>query len=61
LEYGSPKKPAIIEAMALHFADNSDAKLQTMSEILNAGDPKMEWMGYQKMFESNIRRSTKGI
>jgi 3'-5' exoribonuclease len=61
LEYGSPKKPAIIEAMALHFADNTDAKLQTMTEVLNAGDPKAEWMGYQKMFESNIRRSTKTV
>ena len=26
LEYGSPKKPAIIEALALNFADNTDAK-----------------------------------
>jgi 3'-5' exoribonuclease len=59
LEYGSPKKPAIIEAMALHFADNTDAKLQTMTEVLSAADPKLEWMGYQRMFESNIRRSTK--
>lgn len=59
LEYGSPKKPAIIEAMALNFADNTDAKLETMIEVFNAGDPKTEWMGYQRMFESNIRRTTK--
>lgn len=60
LEYGSPKKPATIEAMALHFADNTDAKLQTMTELLNSYDPKVEWMGYQRLFESNIMRSTKG-
>ncbi len=60
LEYGSPKKPATAEAMALHFADNTDAKLQTMTELLSTGDPKVEWMGYQKLFESNIKRSTKG-
>lgn len=60
LEYGSPKKPATIEALALHFADNTDAKLQTMTEILAAGDPKLEWMGYQRLFETNIMRSTKG-
>ncbi|HKL98806.1 MAG TPA: HD domain-containing protein [Mobilitalea sp.] len=59
LEYGSPKKPATIEAMALYFADNADAKLQTMTELLNNGDPKVEWMGYQRLFESNIMRSTK--
>jgi 3'-5' exoribonuclease len=59
LEYGSPKKPATAEAMALHFADNTDAKMQTMTELLASGDPKCEWMGYQKLFESNIKRSTK--
>ncbi|TAH71539.1 MAG: HD domain-containing protein [Anaerolineaceae bacterium] len=61
LEYGSPKKPATIEAMALHYADNTDAKLQTMTELLNSYDSKVEWMGYQRLFESNIMRSTKGI
>ncbi|NLK28330.1 MAG: HD domain-containing protein [Clostridiales bacterium] len=59
LEYGSPKKPATVEALALHLADNADAKLQTMTEILNTGDPKTEWMGYQRLFESNIMRSSK--
>ena len=61
LEYGSPKKPATIEAMALHFADNTDAKLQTMTELLGSCDSKVDWMGYQRLFESNIMRSTKGI
>lgn len=59
LEYGSPKKPATIEAMALHFADNTDAKLQTMSELLNSCDSNVEWMGYQRLFDSNIMRSSK--
>lgn len=59
LEYGSPKKPATAEAMALHFADNTDAKLQTMTELLSSGDQKVEWLGYQRLFESNIMRSTK--
>ena len=27
LEYGSPKKPALLEALALNFADNTDAKM----------------------------------
>ena len=53
LEYGSPKKPAIIEAVALNFADNTDAKLQTFIELL---DSKKEtgWQGYNRLFESNI-------
>jgi len=59
LEYGSPKKPATVEAMALHFADNTDAKLQSMTELFGNADPKQEWLGYQKLFETNIKRSTK--
>lgn len=58
LEFGSPKVPAIMEAMALHLADNMDAKLQTMTEIFtNAGDNK-GWLGYNRMFESNLRKTS---
>lgn len=56
LEYGSPKKPALIEAMALNLADNTDAKLQTFSEILDASSGN-EWIGYNRFFESNIRKT----
>lgn len=59
LEYGSPKKPALVEAMALNFADNADAKMQTMRELFNNADEKAEWLGYNRFFESNIRRSSK--
>lgn len=55
LEYGSPKKPALIEALALAHADNMDAKLQTFTEIINANQDKTEWLGYNRMFESNVR------
>lgn len=59
LEYGSPKKPATAEALALSYADNTDAKLQTVREVLESGDEKQEWLGYNRFFESNIRRSEK--
>ena len=58
LEYGSPKKPALLEALALSLIDNTDAKLQTMTELLGAADPKAEWLGYNRWFESNIRKTT---
>ena len=57
LEYGSPKVPATIEALALSLADLTDARLETMTEILRSGDDKMEWIGYNRYFESNIRRT----
>ncbi len=55
-EFGSPKKPAIIEAVALNFADNTDAKLETFMEILN-GTQENGWLGFNKLFESNLIRS----
>lgn len=57
LEYGSPKVPAIAEAMALHFADNLDAKMQSMKELIAGVDDKATWLGWQKNFESNVRKT----
>ncbi|MDO5293254.1 MAG: HD domain-containing protein [bacterium] len=58
LEYGSPKKPATIEALALSLADMLDARMQTMKEGLEAADPKLDWIGYNRFFETNIRKTT---
>ena len=57
-EFGSPKKPALIEALALHYADNTDAKIETMSEILSTAVNDTDWLGYQKLLESNIRKTS---
>ncbi len=58
LEYGSPKKPALLEALALNFADNTDAKMETMIEALQAGGENKGWLGYNRLLETNIRRTT---
>lgn len=58
-EYGSPKKPALAEAVALNFADNTDAKMETMTELLE-GNTTEEWLGFNRLFESNIRKTSKG-
>lgn len=60
LEYGSPKKPALIEAVALNFADNVDAKMETLKEAFaNVPDGNTEWLGYNRLLESNIRKTSK--
>lgn len=56
LEFGSPKKPAVAEAVALSMADNIDAKLETLKEIL-ASREGGDWLGYNRLFESNIMRT----
>lgn len=53
-EFGSPKKPAIMEAVALNFADNTDAKLQTFTEMLE-NSTETGWMGFNRLFDSNVR------
>lgn len=58
LEYGSPKKPALLEAMALSFADNTDAKMQTMIENLKGAGENQGWLGFNRLLESNIRKTS---
>ncbi len=55
-EFGSPKIPALIEALALNYADDTDAKIQTFSEILE-GTQEQGWLGYNRLFESNLRKT----
>jgi len=58
LEYGSPKKPAILEALALSFADNTDAKMETMMEVLQGAGENQGWIGYNRLLETNIRKTS---
>ena len=43
LEYGSPKKPALAEAVALSFADTMDAKMDAMEEaFVNVPEARLQ-------------------
>lgn len=57
MEYGSPKVPALIEAMALSFADDTDAKLRRFSDLLaDASDD--EWSkGSDHFLNSKFRKT----
>ena len=59
LEFGSPKKPALIEAMALNMADNTDAKIQTLTEVFEKSDDTLDWLGFNRFVDSNIRKTSK--
>ena len=52
-EYGSPKKPSIVEAVALNLADNTDAKMETFTEIIN-NITEPGWQGFNRLFETNL-------
>lgn len=57
LEFGSPKKPALAEAVALNMADNTDAKMQTLTEIFKEKDTN-DWLGFNRLFDSNLRKTS---
>lgn len=57
-EYGSPKKPALVEALVLSMADNLDAKVEQLTEIFNSTESE-DWLGYNRLMESNLRKTSK--
>ena len=62
LEFGSPKVPALAEAMALSFADDLDAKMEQFKELFRNSQQSGNqdgWLGYQKLLESNVRPTSK--
>ena len=42
-----------MEAVALNFADNTDAKMQIFTELLEK-ENKPGWLGFNKMLDSNV-------
>ncbi len=57
-EFGSPKKPSLMEALALNLADNTDAKMETLTELFNS-TAETGWLGYNRLIDSNIRKTSK--
>jgi len=54
-EWGSPKLPMTVEALALHYLDNIDAKIHAFNKaIANDKDPSNNWTGYNKMFDRRL-------
>jgi 3'-5' exoribonuclease len=48
-----------VEALALSFADNLDAKMETVREMFaHVPENNLEWQGYSRLLESNIRRTS---
>ncbi|UCE62281.1 MAG: HD domain-containing protein [Phycisphaerales bacterium] len=54
-EFGSPKLPAVPEAIAIHYLDNLDAKINMfLGEIANHPDASSHWTNYNKALETKI-------
>ncbi len=57
-EYGSPKRPKIIEAFILYCADNMDAKIKMFEEAIQQDNNSRSWIGYNKILSRNVRKSS---
>ena len=54
-EFGSPKLPAIPEAVAVHYLDNIDAKVYMfLKEIDDDRDPDSHWSNYSRVLSSKV-------
>ena len=54
-EFGSPKLPAVPEAVAIHYLDNLDAKVHMfLAEIENDRDPAGHWTNFNKALETKV-------
>lgn len=62
-EFGSPKLPATMEAVAIHYLDNLDAKLNQFAHTIeHDADEADDWTGYIHSLETKIyKRDIMGI
>lgn len=58
-EFGSPKLPELVEAMALNLADECDSKIEIYTELFEANvEKKGQWLGPRKFLNDSNVRST---
>lgn len=58
-EYGSPKKPAMLEALVLHLADSMDSKIENLIETLNI-ESDTDWYEWGYRYGSKRVKKAKG-
>lgn len=62
-EWGSPKRPKTLEALALHFADDLDGKLNTVEDYLRSEeerDPGSHWTPYHRTLGRYLYKGGRG-
>ncbi len=58
LEYGSPKVPMTVEAIALHHLENLDAKINSFSMALKSDlQDGQNWTSYNRMFGRRLYKT----
>ena len=50
-EFGSPKKPAFLEAFALHLIDDLDAKMNGLGRFMEKDRQEGRWTDFNRLFD----------
>lgn len=58
-EFGSPKRPKTPEALVLHYADNLDAKMNTVGRLLEDLPEQDSWTPYQRSMDRQFYRAVR--
>ncbi len=53
-EFGSPKKPKVLEGLILHFLDNMDAKLNSFKLAIERDNQQGNWTSVVRAFERQL-------
>jgi len=51
LEFGSPKRPATIEAQLLHHLDDMDSKIESIQRLLKSERNGSNWSAYHRAYD----------
>ena len=56
-EFGSPKRPKFLEAFALHYIDDMDAKMNGLGRFMERDRQEGAWTDFNRMFERYFLKS----
>ena len=57
LDYGSPKRPATIEAVVLHHIDDMDSKINSIQTLMNDPNNASRWTSYHRAYDQYYYRA----
>lgn len=61
LEYGSPKRPKVVEALVVHYIDDLDSKINAIQSFVAKDESPGQWTGLNKMYERFFYKGPKSV
>jgi 3'-5' exoribonuclease len=61
LEFGSPKRPKLIEALVVHYVDDLDSKVNAIHSFISKDETAGSWTALNKMYERFFYKGQKSV